>query len=341
MTQKLVVYAFAEIATDDGWRVPGTYLGEFTVETVTGNDITMSTTRPLDRDQEQKIQQGGTWTLYEKMPVDGHELFAEMDDAEGIMVGMDREQLAAFMPNQFGWPQEEYDAFLNQFYRFNREATEDDAPENVWIQVKFLKPHKIQVDSDAEENALESEYYDSRGLAVVGGVRSGIEEGTVEFDIGDMGVFDADTADTLVASGICEKIQPVFRRPLYAFRQFFMQAYHRHLQLDDSIVRVQRDLAELQALLSKAEEQRVLREAEKVKLVDDLRHFKGEQRVASQYVRSLQVEWSKAQARLSALYRSNHQLVQELAKIQAQLTREINQRVRDATAQAPATPPSA
>ena len=56
---KMVVYVFAEKESKDGWKVPGYYLGEFSVDEATDAEVTISAMVPLDPDQLQRIQAGG------------------------------------------------------------------------------------------------------------------------------------------------------------------------------------------------------------------------------------------------------------------------------------------
>jgi len=96
-----------------------------------------------------------TWSLYELMPIDGYEFFARWDDETKMMVGLDRDTLTKLLPNTFNWPADPYNRFLDQFERLNRPAKDDDPPECKWVQVKFLKPHEIKVDSDAAQSLLD------------------------------------------------------------------------------------------------------------------------------------------------------------------------------------------
>jgi hypothetical protein len=341
-----VVFAFAERDTEDGWKVPDHYLGEYVVDAATENEVTMSALLPLDPDQVQKIDQGqtNTWTLYENMLIDSHEVFAELDPKDKIMVGVSKEELAKFMPNLFNWPQDKYDKFLDQFYRFNRDATEQDVPENTWVMLKFLKPHSIQVDSDTEQSLLEGggRFFDSSGRALEGRLRRG-EDGTVRFEVGDTGVFDIATADKLITDGICQKVKSVYRRSLHDYERFFRQAFFRHRELDESLARAKRDADTMIAMKVKAEEQVATYQAEKLKLEQDLVGFRTEQNETTAYLQALTTQWEKTRARLSELYRTNDALTQELTQIQTRLAQEINRRALEATAEAspPATPPGA
>lgn len=348
---QMVLYVFAEKDSKDGWKVPGYYLGEFKVDEKTDTDVTISAMLPLDPDQLQRIQQGGaTWALYEVMPVDSHEVFAQMDEKEKRMVGMSKEALAEYFPNVFNWPADQYDKFLDSFARFNRDATEKDPPEDTWVLVKFLKKHAIQVDSDSPESLLsgEARYFDSSGRALEARLRHG-DDGNVTFEVGDTGIFDLDTADTLIADGVCEKVKPVYRRQLHDYARFFRQTYLRLRELDESILRQRRDTEILVGLRANTEGQALARTAERDKLAADLKGFQGELAEVTGYAQSLEANWEKARSRLSELYRMNLQLTAELTRIQYQLAEDINRRTTTAGAQAPpqsaasqpATPPVA
>jgi len=334
-----VLYAFAEVDSPDGWKVPATYLGEFSVDAAAPDGVTISAMLPLHLDQVEKIKEpGATWALYEIMPLDGHEIFAEMDDTEKRMLGMDLVDLRNYIPNQFNRAPNEYDGLLEQFHRFNREATEDDPPENTWVLVKFVKAHSIQVDSDAEQSLLDPDgrYFDTSGRAVEGRVRRG-EEGTVEFEVADTAVFDLDTADTLIADGVCEKVKPVFRRDLHDYARFFREARDRHIELDDSIARADRELATYLDLKAKVDADILVYNKEKVDLEKDLLGFQREREEATAYAHALHMEWQKALKQLSDLYQANNKLADELTQLQRQLAIEINRRTAEATARASST----
>jgi hypothetical protein len=342
---QMVLYVFAEKDSKDGWKVPGHYLGEFAVDEATDAEVTISATIPLDPDQIQHIQQGGaTWALYEVMPVDSHEAFAEMDPAEKRLMGISKEALAEFFPNAFNWPADQYDKFLDTFARFNRDVTDKDSPDDTWVLVKFLKKHTIPVDSDTAQSLLEGEarYFDSSGRAVEARLRRG-EDGTVTFEIGDSGCFDLDSATALIDDGICEKVKPVYRRQLHDYARFFRETYYRHRELDESILRQKRDTDILVGLKTNVEAQAAAKQMDKDKLASDLVGFKTELGEVTAYTQMLDAEWEKSRTRLSELYRRNLELSAELTQLQSQLADEINRRAAEAagTPRPTAAPPAA
>jgi hypothetical protein len=335
------LYVFAEKESKDGWKVPGYYLGEYAVTEATDTEVTVTSLLPLDPDQIQRIQQGGaTWALYEVMPVDSHEAFAEMDATERRLVGMSKDALAEYFPNVFNWPPEQYDKFLDAFARFNRDVTDEDSPDDTWVLIKFLRKHSIPVDSDTPQSLLEGEarYFDSSGRALEARLRRG-DDGNVTFEVGDSGFFDLDTANALIDDGVCEKVRPVYRRQLHDYARFFRETYYRHRELDESILRQRRDTEILVGLKNNVAAQAAAKQAEMDKLASDLVGFRTELNEITGYTQALTAKWEESRGRLSELYRRNLELSAELTQIQMQLADEINRRT--APAAAPTPPPAA
>jgi hypothetical protein len=330
---KTILYAFSEKDGGEGFKVPGAYLGEFVVENATDTDVTIRPTLPLDPSQVQSINQpGATWALYELMPLDGHEVFAQMDESEKMLVGLDKETLKKYIPvprdlQGQPWPADKYEEFLDSYYRFNREATEDDPPEETWFQVKFLEAHEFQVDSDAKESVLEGEgrFFDRQGRAIEARLQQG-EEGVVRFEVGDTGIFDLETADTLIADGVCEKVKPVYRRALHDYEHFFRDTYYRLKEVAATQVIVERHTKEWQDTKAKADAHIADCTSEKLKREQDLVGFRTELKDVTAYRDALQVQWDGARTRLSELYRTNNQLAEELIRLKYQLADEINRR---------------
>ena len=351
---KTRLYAFAEAQNPDGWRVPSAYLGEFSVANATPTDVVLTAVTPLLQDQIQKITQGRTtWTLYEIMPLDGHETLAEMDETEKRMVGLEETELARYIANP-GLPQDKYDEILEQIHRYNREATEDDPPENTWVLVKFVKAHSIVVDSTADPRSLLDDpgaYFDTRGRAEESRVRLGElaekfsdfghvigEEGSVDFEVGDTVVFDLETAENeLIGKGICEKVKLVYRRDLHDYARFFRQARVRHKEMDEEMARAKRELDDYLAIKTRVDADILTYNDEKVKLEQDLGNFQRERNEATAYAQALDVQWQKTLKELSTLYQVNNQLAAELTRLQRQMAIDINRRAAEATARASST----
>jgi hypothetical protein len=341
-----VLYAFAERQSEEGYIVPAAYLGEFVVVNASDTDVTLRAMVPLDQQQIQLVNQPNrTWALYELMPLDGHEAFAEMDPDAKMLVGLDKEELKKYFPvpkdlQGQPWPAEKYEQFLEQYTRFNRDATEDDPPEETWVQVKFVEAHEFQVDSDAEESVLSDlggRFFDRQGRAIEARLQQG-EEGIVRFEVGDTGIFDRETADTLITDGVCETVRPVYRRPLHDYERFFREVRSRSKNLDASKAKSERDTQDWLNAKAKADEQIAFRTDEKLKLEEDLVGFRTELSDVTRYNQALEVEWTKTRARLSDLYRQNNQLAEQLIRLQYQLADEINRRSVQASTSTTASP---
>jgi hypothetical protein len=80
---KAVLYAFEETPAKDGGR----YVGEYVVTSVDddNNQVVLTPTTTLSQKEAANLAKSpakGPWTLYDTMPLDGHDTFAKMDDEE-------------------------------------------------------------------------------------------------------------------------------------------------------------------------------------------------------------------------------------------------------------------
>jgi hypothetical protein len=87
------------------------YLGEFNVSQAAGQQVTLTPTQamqPTDVEFRRLAASKGPWTMYETMPPDRYETFADLKE----------EQLKALLPKRT----------VNEFLRNGKEATADDPP---------------------------------------------------------------------------------------------------------------------------------------------------------------------------------------------------------------------
>jgi hypothetical protein len=338
---KTILHVFREVQTPDGWSVPANYIGEFEATAGTDTSVTLRWTMPLAADQQAAAQQPGTWVLYETCPVDGHEWFA----------GMDQAAVQAVFPQQLfqGVPPQQYQKLIESYVRDGQRAEDNDPLENIWIEVKFLQKHEIIVDAAAPTTSFDAELqyfpFNAEGQAVLDRLRrptppgSTVAAGTVVFGPGlgqiQTAVLDQQTAESLVAQGICEKVRPIFRRKLNDYEQKFHSTHLRVVDMTDRMRQLTLDNQALVASTDKANQQSMLVEELKTKLTDDLNKAKFEQAELTKYSQSLDARLVAVQTQLSELYRSNKAVSRELTKINDDLTREIERRTREATASAP------
>jgi len=342
---KTVVFAFKEALTTEGLTVPYFYLGEFRVTVANEMDpnITIEPVLPLSeqqgavardpspidlRQQPAAGQPQATWVLYEVSPADGHEWLA----------GKTEEELRALIPEQLtGLAKPQYDKFISQFVRDGQAADPTtDPPENIWIEVKFKQPYKVEVDAPAVAS-VDTEVFDASGRAVLDRLRSaapGDPPATSDFEVGQTGVFDKQTADKLIADGIADLVRPIYRRRLTDFELKFHAVHSQVVELNSRIRALSLDVASIQASKAKADSQAALLDDYKAKLTDDREKVRFELAELTTYGKSVAARLSEVRGELSNLYKSNKALGRELAALNAQMTEEIERRTRAATASA-------
>lgn len=332
---KTVLFAFREAALPppEGHVVPAAYIGEFEVTASTDTSVTMSPRMPLTREQ---VQAGGappvTWVLYETCPVDGHNWFA----------GLDAQALGALIPSPPGVPPADYQKLIQSYVRDGQQAEATDPPENVWIEVKFLKEHKVPVDAAAVSTTVDSNPFNDQGEATLERLRRanpGQPAESVTFGPAltqvNTAILDQQTAESLIAQGICEKVRPIYRRRLTDYELRFQKIYQRTVETNDRGRRVTLDNQALAASTDRASAQSMLVDELKAKLTDDLTKAKFEKEEVGKYIGALESQLAAVQTRLSDLYKSNKAISRELARRNAELTQEIERRTREATAKSP------
>lgn len=338
---KTVLFAFKEGPTADGFSVPRFFLGEFRVTAASDASITIEPAMPMTNDQMgvaanpnpftppgMQPTGPGTWVLYEVMPVDGHEWFAGKTDQE----------IRELIPQPLtGLAPPDYEKFIAQFVRDGQAADEvNDPPDTIWYEVEFLKPYTVTVDAAAVVSVDEPlPPFDAQGRAVLDRLRlakPGDPPADAEFAVGDTGIFDKQTADQLIADMTAKKLRPIYRRRLVDFELKLHGVHSQIVDLDSRIRALTLDVASIQASKDKADSQATLLEDFRTKLSDDLAKVKFEVAELTKYGDAVATRLAEVRGELSQLYRSNKALSRELAALNAQMTEEIEQRTRAATA---------
>lgn len=340
--QKMLMYVFAEdnappeANVPAGTKLPAAYLGEFTVASVTPNALTLQPTLLLDPALQglikASIDGGATWTLYETMPVDGHNFFAtdvnEKPDLTAhandspVFGTIDPDFAQAFLP----------EATRDLYLRDGKGADESDPPENVWVKVLFTEEHKLDVDSGAVLDGVEgSQTFFNQGLSEIPLLQRG-EQATLK--PGQIGVFPQVDAERLIAMGVCERQENVYVRTLNDYEYQFRSIYLRMVRLKQDIDGMQRNIAEITAANSQTETQIAYRTQERAKLQQDLQKFQYEAEQIGQYQTRLEQVLDVTKTELSRLYKTASLLEQALDRMNAKLTEEIDRRTREAVAEA-------
>lgn len=303
---------------------PTVFIGEFAVTATTDTTVTL---RPL---LLMPTQQNGTWSLYETMPIDAHGIFAARDvepDENHIFGVVKEDELRALLPKQPGQTDADYDALIQAHLRDGTAATDQDPPENVWVQVKFLKEHEVQVDAEATVSALDNRPYDNTGRAVVARLQRGEP---AKFKANDFAVFKQEYANELIGQGICEKVKPIFVRKLREYEYTFHEINDRLERLAADMERVQRNTTKLDDANKLGLQQIAYREQELKKLQVDLAGFQKEQTAAAQLRDQFLEKWNARRQMIQDFYKANRELEQQLKAISEKLREQIDQRTAEA-----------
>jgi hypothetical protein len=348
---KTILHAFREAEFRDPLNpekvtiVPASYIGEFRViqppQPLNDQTIMMEPTMPLAPDQVAAAGAGGTWALYETMPVDGHEWLVPQKDPNGVPHVLPLEAAAGLERV----PQDQYARIAQPYLRDGTDAETTDPPENIWYKVIFDQEYEVTVDAPIV-NSVDTDPFNTEGQAVLRRLRRGgatpEEAGKVVFGPKEgqinWAVLDRETAQSLVDRMIAKfdpEAKPIYRRKLTDYERRFHAINERTNEINDRIRQLGLDKQAMEAATQKAEQQRIQIEELKGKVTEDLAKVKYELAELEKYVTALNGRLAAVQTELSQLYQSNRIISQELSELTARLTDEINQRTRQATARNP------
>ncbi len=331
--QGMVVYGFAERpAPDAEVPIPRNYLGEFQVAESTPDQLTLTPTGQLEQGPQQAIASGDAarWSLYELLPLDGHQPFiaegSEPSD-ENLFGRVDEELVRRLFERETQNPelQEAFDETLEAYLRDGSRASSDDPPETRWLMVEFTEQYSITVDSPDQRGAfetLEDSYFDGIGRAIDSRLQHA--DGEVSFSSGDRIAVKEEAADQLVEEGVVREIDRFYVRPLNDYRF----GLRRIRLLLDQLANRETQLQFEQQVLTDATDktiQLIQREQEvRDNLEQDLAQFQVEAQAIDSYHSELADQVDQRRATLVRLYRSNQQLQAELRQIHQSIQERID-----------------
>lgn len=331
-----ILYLFEEAEDPDtGNKLPVFYLGEFQAMAVTDTSVTVAPTnvKLVLPDQAQKLTNpsGATWRLYEMLPVDGHLVYARDPHADISLTNVENERIFGEMDEELVTKLYGQSQIGKDILRDGKPITTRDtppSPENVYVKVEFLKTYKVTVDSDAGQGALNSNYFDSQGQAVVQRLRRGED---VTFAKGKIGVFPKEDADKLIDGGFCKPVTPIFVRTLRDFAFDYHELLARSITLAHDHAEVTRNTAALTDAQNKAKAQVAYRTQEQTKLTADKANFLKELATVRALRQQLERKQARLQTELAALYQTNKELVARLEARSSALKKQIDARTTAAT----------
>lgn len=312
----LIVYGFAETVRPGlEVAIPTFYLGEFRVRSSTPTQVVLEPTGRLEAPQVQAITSGqaSSWSLYELLPLDAHDVFvaAGSEVTDDALFGRVDTDLLNQLLGQGVSP-----ATLAKYSRDGSRALPDDPPPSRWIKIEFTQTHKIAVDSPEQRGALDGGFFDGSGQAVDSRLQRGGEDGSVAFNVGEQLVLKEEAANALIDAGVAKLVDNYYVRPLNDYRMVL-----RRLRLRLEALGIRRQQLEL--------EQKVLEDAiaatvkmlaanqeAKLKLEKDFAQIQVERAAISAYNGTIRQQLDETKATLTSLFRENLSMRQELVEIE-------------------------
>jgi hypothetical protein len=309
--QGMVVYGFAETPLQGAPApVPTFFLGEFRVTASTPTQVTLEATGRLEDRQRQAISggQAQNWSLYELLPLDGHDLFVApgSEPTDDALFGRVDEQLVQQLLGQGASAET-----ISEYLRDGTRAMPDDPPMSRWVKVEFTRPHAIVVDSPEEREALDGGFFNTGGQAVDSRLRRG-EDGSVRFRVADQVIVKEEAANELIDQGVARLVDTYFIRPLNDY-QFSLRRIR--LRIDELVLRqeaLEFEHQVLQDAYNATVEMLAVNQDAKLKLEKDLAQLQAEHAAIAQYTDGVKQNVAETRQMLAGLYRDNVRMRNEL-----------------------------
>ena len=340
----MLVYAFQEADFADGCR----YLGEFRIDkvTISGDDggedakgatfttATLVPSLPLSAEGLKRLSSStGNWTIYDKMPVDSHYIFAEVEDR------------SKWLPKT---TVAEYDKDLQP-------AEETDPANRIEVLVRFTQDYETDVPlfvrlpgQDADEDPTEiAVKFDKNQLAWIGKetVTVGDKKILGADDLAEAGIV---TIRTKVRSNFDSGIKlpgfsapqseddatqidvaPRYVRPLRNYRKLFNQVRVSQVRQQKAAVKIGAQSTQIvenqgDSIASLATLNETIN-----RLKADTAQHANEEKVAKAHLATLDEQYKNLRAKREQLFQDNARLAAELDRLEKQAARAIDRRTRD------------
>jgi hypothetical protein len=333
-----VVYAFLEepLAQGQG-ALPRYYVGEFKVSQSTPETVTIQAQGQLEQIQRQMLANSAnfTWTLYEVLPLDGHQPFlVEGSDKilpeDNIFGSVDANLVNQLFSNRdvignmlSATPLAQGQASERELFAANMVASvqehlkdgqkTDLPPEaNRWSRVQFQVNYEDVVDSEDAADPADVSAFDILGKAKDIRLHVGDGEGKVVAKKGEYAVVNFETQKEWENNQVAVEIDTFFVRSLVDFRFEIRRLRIRVREVVDRIKVVQEEntlLESAQGTLSKllAQRQEII-----LKLEDDLAQVKVENTALDKYLAKQSEALRKLQEKASLLYNENIGMMKEI-----------------------------
>jgi len=291
ITAKTVLYVFEEADVDQGNPAQsGHYLGEFKVTDVGETQVQLAPAMKMDDEELQLMAASrGPWTLYEKMPIDNHEIFADLDEAE-------LEKLL---------PKENLPEYVNDGQMLTSEEAVDLGLEGTVVEV--------------DENG-KVVYVDENGSVVQ--VSEVGEDGAVTYtDESGKEVNPTEIMEKLAENG-----KGMYRRPLRDYKVLLRDNHLQRSLMVDRLEAAQRNLQYMVVAGDDADVQVRFRQQEKTELKGRLAEAIRQHRASTDHQQVLQQEIEARRLAVARMIAGNQATAGQIARIQLDAAQKIDAR---------------
>ncbi|QEG43504.1 hypothetical protein [Roseimaritima ulvae] len=348
IAESSIVYGFAEQTmqfNQTNWSVPVQYLGEFKVVSSTPTEVVVLTLNPPTPKQRALIEGGQAkiWSLYEVLPLDGHEPFmaeGSQPDDNNMFGRVDTELLQTLFGNRLS--PETLDAYRKDGQRAAEGAVvvQDDAAAGddaaapslqarneqltLWSKIKFTKPYTETVDSSEQREAKEGGFFEM-GYAVDSRLKR-IDGPEVKFSPGDEVFVAAEVATELRDEGVADILGNYNVRELNDYRFVLRRTDLRIDEVQDLIAELTKQKTVLEQTMAMTDAMNQKYQIDKSQLEADSEQIIKERDAIKAYTAKIQKEMDATKQQLTALYQSNLQLTNQLRKYHESTAEAVEQR---------------
>lgn len=318
----LIVYGFAESQQPDvALPVPTFFLGEFRVTASGPDQVTLAPTGVLDEAQQQAIASGKaqSWSVYELLPLDGHEPFVAVgsEPSDDALFGrVDDELVKRLLASGVSEPT------LNEYLRDGSRARPDDPPATRWVKIEFIKSHSIVVDSPEKRNVLDGGFFDGSGQAVDSRLQRG-EDGSVKFKTSDQIVLKEEAANELIDQGVAKLLDTYYVRELNDYRFVLRRIRLRIAELAIREEELNYEAKVLEEAIRATGAMLIANQEAKLKLENDVAKLQTEKEAIKSYTAKVDEEVAATRQRLFSIYRNNLELAAQLNEIHSNIAASL------------------
>ncbi|MBN2474386.1 MAG: hypothetical protein JXB62_07245 [Pirellulales bacterium] len=288
-----VLYVFEEAEADPAnLGQGGQYIGEFLVTDVADKQVQLAPSMKMNDQELQRLTGSqGPWALYEIMPVDSHDVFAGMEEA----------RLAALLPEEG----------LTEYVHDGQIMTTEE------MAAAGLTGRLVVVDENGKVV-----YEDEQGHVVR--VKSVNDKGEIVYeDQAGNEVVVAEIHEQEVVNG-----EGRYMRPLHDYEVLFKDFHMQRTDMVDRIASATRDREYMVNARDNAQAHLKARMDEKDRVDRELTEAIYERDTAVRHQRTLEAELKARQDLIAQTIAYNKAVAGEIARIQLDAARQIDQRTR-------------